>query len=285
MSAQGRLKKTTIRDLARMKSEDRKIVCLTAYTTPMARLMDDHVDLILVGDSLGMVLYGMESTVPVTLDMMIAHGQAVMRGAQKAIVVIDMPFGSYQESPAQAFRNAVRIMKETGCAAVKLEGGEAMAETIAFLTARGIPVMGHVGLQPQSVNSAGGYRMQGRVAGEADNIMKDIQAVEGAGAFSAVLECVDAGLADRLAGSVGLPIIGIGASAACAGQILVVDDMLGALPGQPPRFVKTYAALQENISKAVEIYSNEVREKAFPGTEHTYSQPVPSPQKPRRSVA
>jgi 3-methyl-2-oxobutanoate hydroxymethyltransferase len=270
-----RNKKTTIRDLARMKAEGRKIVCLTAYTAPIARLMDPHVDLILVGDSLGMVVYGLESTVPVTLEMMIAHGQAVMRGADKAMVVVDMPFGSYQESAEQAFRHAARIMKETGCAAVKLEGGRELAETVRFLTERGIPVFGHIGLKPQSVNAVGGYRMLGRQAEEAAAIIADAQALEEAGAFAAVLECVDAGLSDRLAASVSLPIIGIGATASCAGQILVVDDMLGMLPGPAPKFVKPYAALRDQVASAIQTYAEEVRNGSFPGQDHIYESAKP----------
>ena len=270
-----KVRKTTIRDIARMKAEGRKIVCLTAYTAPVARIMDPHVDLILVGDSLGMVVYGLESTVPVTMEMMIAHGRAVMRGAEKALVVVDMPFGSYQESEAQAFRNAATIMKETGCAAVKLEGGRELADTVRFLTERGIPVFGHIGLKPQSVNATGGYRMLGRQAEEGDAIIADAQALEEAGAFAAVLECVDAGLSDRLAASVSLPIIGIGATASCAGQILVVDDMLGLLPGPAPKFVKPYAALRNQVETAVQTYAEEVRNGAFPGRDHIYAASTP----------
>ncbi len=271
MSAHVPVKRTTIRDIMTMKAEGRKIACLTAYSTPIARLMDPHVDLILVGDSLGMVVYGMDSTVPVTLDMMIAHGQAVMRGTEKALVVVDLPFGSYQESAEQAFRSAARVMKETGCVAVKLEGGQAMAETVSYLAARGIPVMGHVGLQPQSVNSAGGYRMRGRGESEARSILMDAKAIESAGAFAIVLECVDEALAARMVQEIEVPLIGIGASAACAGQILVVDDILGLSTSRPPKFVKAYDALHEKISSGIEKYVSEVRSGAFPADANVYA--------------
>ncbi|CAH2605597.1 3-methyl-2-oxobutanoate hydroxymethyltransferase (plasmid) [Rhodovastum atsumiense] len=212
-------------------------VCLTAYTTPMARLLDPHVDLLLVGDSLGMVLYGLESTLPVTLEMMIAHGAAVMRGTQRACVVVDMPFGSYQESPQQAFRNAARLLAETGCAAVKLEGGVEMAETIRFLTARGVPVCGHVGLMPQSVNATG-YRVQGRDAAEAGRVTEDARAVAAAGAFAVVIEGTTRPLAAAITRDLPVPTIGIGAAPECDGQILVSDDMLGLFTAFTPRFVK-----------------------------------------------
>ena len=271
MSAQGRARPVTLQTLAAMKAEGRKIVCLTAYTAPMARLMDDAVDLVLVGDSLGMVLYGMDSTVPVTLDMMIAHGRAVMRGAARALVVVDMPFGSYQESPEQAFRNAARVMKETGCAAVKLEGGREMAETIRFMTLRGIPVLAHIGLKPQSVNASGGYRVMGRARDEAASILGDAAAVEEAGAFGAVLECVDEALARGVVEATRFPVIGIGASAACAGQILVAEDMLGLLDSRPPRFVRQYASVHEVLAAAVRAYAGDVREGKFPEKAQVYA--------------
>lgn len=270
MSVHETTRRVSVRDIAKLKASGTKIVCLTAYTAPVASLMDDHVDLILVGDSLGMVIYGLDSTVPVTMEMMIAHGQAVVRASRKPLVVVDMPFGSYQESPAQAFANAARILKETGCTAVKLEGGREMADTIYFLTQRGIPVMGHIGLRPQSVNSAGGYRMIGRKAEEAENIHADAHAVQAAGAFSAVLECVDADLADELVVSVEMPIIGIGGTSACAGQILVTDDMLGLLGSAPPRFVRQYANLRQQASTAIARYADDVRAAAFPGEAEIY---------------
>lgn len=270
MSLQPYGSRMTLRDIKALHKKQEKIVCLTAYTAPVAKLMDNHVDLILVGDSLGMVVYGFDSTVPVTLDMMINHGQAVMRGAKRSFVTIDMPFGSYQESDEQAFRNAARIMKETECGAVKIEGGAELASTITFLTQRGIAVMGHIGLKPQSVNAAGGYRMMGRVKDEGDAIIADARAVEKAGAFAFVLECVDEDLARRVVDAVKIPVIGIGASAACAGQILVVDDIIGMHGVNVPKFVKLYADLQNSIQKSVISYAQEVRNGSFPDQEHIY---------------
>lgn len=245
------------------------LVCLTAYTTPIARLVDPHCDVVLVGDSVGMVLHGLESTLGVTLDMMILHGKAVRRGLSRALLVVDMPFGTYEEGPEQAFRNAARLIAETGCAAVKLEGGVAMAETIAFLSARGIPVMAHIGLTPQAVNTFGGYKVQGR--GEAaDRVMADAVAVAEAGAFSVVLEKIPAELAARVTKAVAIPTIGIGASADCDGQVLVVDDMLGAFTEFKPKFVKRYATLGETASAAIEAYARDVRERRFPAEEHVF---------------
>ncbi|EJK82239.1 3-methyl-2-oxobutanoate hydroxymethyltransferase [Rhizobium sp. AP16] len=269
MSATGLTKRNTTSQIEAMKGT-RPIVSLTAYTTPIARLLDPHCDLLLVGDSLGMVLYGMESTVGVTLEMMIAHGQGVMRGVQKACVIVDMPFGSYQESKEQAFRNAVRILKETGCDGVKLEGGEEMAETVAFLTARGVPVFGHVGLMPQQVKTAGGYRALGRSEEEAEKIRRDAKAIEQAGAFALLVEGTVETLAREITASVGIPTIGIGASPACDGQILVSDDMLGLFSDFKPRFVKHFAQLAPTVSKAVEAYAEEVKARTFPGPEHTF---------------
>lgn len=276
MSLQPSASRMTLRDIQKIHKNQGKIVCLTAYTAPVARIMDAHVDLILVGDSLGMVIYGLGSTVPVTLEMMINHGCAVMRGTQHAFVVVDMPFGTYQESPGQAFYHAARMMKETGCGAVKLEGGVEMAETVAFLTKRGIPVMGHVGLRPQSANAVGGFRMMGRDHAEALGIIEDAKAIQDAGAFSIVLECVDETLAQSVVKSVDIPVIGIGASAGCAGQVLVIDDILGMSKGPMPRFVKSYAALHETIQESVISYAKEVRTGAFPEREHMYSLAVSS---------
>jgi len=246
------------------------LVCLTAYTTPVAALADAHCDIVLVGDSVGMVLHGLPSTLEVTMEMMVLHGKAVRRGVKKALMVVDMPFGSYEENPAQAFRNAARLMAETGCAAVKLEGGETMRETISFLTARGIPVMGHVGLTPQAVNAFGGYRVQGR--GEAaDRIRRDALAVAEAGAFSVVLEKVTESLARTITAEVSVPTIGIGASPACDGQILVVDDMLGMFTEFKPKFVKRYADLGGEADKAIAAYAREVRERAFPDESHVFA--------------
>jgi 3-methyl-2-oxobutanoate hydroxymethyltransferase len=245
------------------------LVCLTAYTTPVARIVDRHVDLILVGDSLGMVVHGLSTTVGVTLDMMIMHGKAVMRGSEHALVVVDMPFGTYEESPAQAHVNAVRVMQETGCNAVKLEGGTYMAPTIAFLVERGIPVMGHIGLMPQSVQVTGGFRARGRVKEEWAAIEQDALAVSQAGAFAVVLEGVTEPLAARLTKAVTVPTIGIGASKECDGQILVCDDMLGLSPWTPG-FVKGYADLEGVIDKAVADYAADVRQGRYPAEEHTY---------------
>ena len=245
------------------------IVCLTAYTMRMAQLLDAHCDLLLVGDSLGQVIYGLPSTIPVTLDMMVNHGAAVVRGSWHALVAVDMPFGSYEASPEQAFASCSRVMKETGCAAVKLEGGEAMAPTIRFLTERGIPVVGHVGLTPQAVNALGGYGARGKNQADARKIERDASAVATAGAFSIVVEGVLEDLATRIARNVEVPVIGIGASAECAGQILVSEDMLGLFE-RTPRFVKRYDNLAEQIDKAVETYAAEVGSRAFPSADQTY---------------
>lgn len=250
------------------------LVSLTAYTTPMAQAMDAHCDFVLVGDSVGMVLHGLPSTLGVTLEMMILHGQAVKRGLDKAMMVVDMPFGSYEESPQQAFRAASRIMAETGAAAVKLEGGVHMAETVRFLVQRGIPVMGHVGLTPQSIHTLGGYKVQGRGAA-AEALVADARAVAEAGAFAVVLEKVPAALADRLTAELPIPTIGIGASAGCDGQILVVDDMLGAFTAFKPKFVKRYAALGHQAEAAIEEYAAEVRAREFPGAEHVFAEDAP----------
>jgi 3-methyl-2-oxobutanoate hydroxymethyltransferase len=245
------------------------LVVLTAYTTPGARLVDAHCDIALVGDSVGMVLHGMPSTLGVTLEMMILHGRSVVKGLSRAMPVIDMPFGSYEESPQQAYRNAAQLMAETGAPAVKLEGGLHMAETIAFLTKRGVPVMAHVGLTPQSVNTLGGYKVVGR-EGEADSVVEDALAVEAAGAFSVVLEKVPAGLASRITQRLTIPTIGIGAGVHCDGQVLVVDDMLGLFTDFRPKFVKRYAELGALADQAIAAYAAEVRSRAFPAEEHSF---------------
>ncbi|MFN4193243.1 MAG: 3-methyl-2-oxobutanoate hydroxymethyltransferase [Tabrizicola sp.] len=254
------------------------LVVLTAYSTPVARLVDAHCDIVLVGDSVGMVIHGLPSTLGVTMEMMILHGRAVVRGAQKAMPVIDMPFGSYEEGPHQAFRNASRLMAETGAPAVKLEGGQHMAETIAFLTARGVPVMAHVGLTPQSVNTLGGYKVVGRDA-EAAKVMADAKAVEAAGAFSVVLEKVPAGLAGKVTRALAIPTIGIGAGADCDGQVLVVDDMLGLFTDFRPKFVKRYAELGRAADEAIAAYAAEVRARAFPAAEHSFPDVLPAKEK------
>lgn len=246
------------------------IVCLTAYTTPVARLLDPHVDLLLVGDSLGMVVYGFDSTLPVTLDMMIAHGAAVVRGSRHACVVVDLPFGSYQESPQVAFRNAARVMAESGAQAVKVEGGLEMAETVAYLTTRGVPVMGHVGLLPQSVNALGGYKAVGRDPEAAERIRADARAISEAGAFSLVIEGTMESLARQITEDVTIPTIGIGASPACDGQVLVSDDMFGLFGEFRPKFVKRYAQLGTAIGEAAATYATEVKARSFPGPEHCF---------------
>jgi 3-methyl-2-oxobutanoate hydroxymethyltransferase len=248
---------------------ERPVVMLTAYTMRMAQLLDPHCDMLLVGDSLGQVIYGLPSTIPVTMDMMCAHGAAVVRGSWHALVAVDMPFGSYEASPAQAFESAARIMKETGCAAVKLEGGEAMAPTIEFLTHRGIPVIGHVGLTPQAVNVLGGYGARGREEHEAEKILADAKAVDNAGAFCIVVEGVVEDIATRITREVAAPVIGIGASAECDGQVLVIDDMLGMFE-RTPRFVKRYDDLAARIGAAAAAYAEEVRSRSFPTAEQTY---------------
>ncbi|QNP45135.1 3-methyl-2-oxobutanoate hydroxymethyltransferase [Sphingomonas sediminicola] len=248
---------------------EQPIVALTAYTMRMAQLLDEQCDLLLVGDSLGQVIYGLPSTIPVTLDMMIAHGAAVVRGSWHALVAVDMPFGSYEGSPEEAFANCSRVMKETGCAAIKLEGGDAMAPTVRFLSERGIPVIGHVGLTPQAVNSLGGYGARGRGDAEAKKILSDARAIADAGSFAIVVEGVMEELATRIAREIPVPIIGIGASADCDGQILVTDDMLGLFE-RTPRFVKRYDNLAEQIGKAAETYASEVRSRTFPSANQTY---------------
>ena len=255
------------------------LVVLTAYTTPVARLVDAHCDIALVGDSVGMVLHGLPSTLGVTLEMMILHGRAVVRGCTRAMPVIDMPFGSYEESPAQAYRNAARLMAETGAPAVKLEGGRHMAETIAFLTARGVPVMAHVGLTPQAVNTLGGYKVVGR-GEEAEAVLADAKAIEAAGAFSVVLEKVPASLGARITAALAIPTIGIGAGAGCDGQVLVVDDMLGMFTAFRPKFVKRYADLGSLADAAIGAYAAEVRARAFPAAEHAFGDDAPQGTRP-----
>lgn len=255
------------------------IACLTAYTTPIARIVDRHCEVILVGDSVGMVLHGLPSTVGVTLDMMIMHGQAVHRGAERSLVVVDLPFGSYEESAEQAFRSAARVMAETNCGAIKLEGGENMAETIHFLTRRGIPIMAHIGLTPQAVNTFGGYKVQGR-GDAATQIHADAKAVADAGAFSVVLEKVTEPLARSITGQIDIPTIGIGASPACDGQILVIDDVLGLFTDFRPKFVKRYAEFGRDADAAIASYAAEVRDRSFPAAEHVFGEST-KPPKPK----
>ena len=262
------MKRLTVPQVARRKGGE-PLVMLTAYTARMAQLLDPHCDLLLVGDSLGQVIYGLPSTLPVTLDMMAAHGAAVVRGSYHAVVVIDMPFGSYERSPEQAFDAAARLLAETGAAAVKLEGGATMAPTVTFLSQRGIPVMGHVGLTPQAVNALGGYGARGRSNAEHAKIIDDAKAIDQAGAFAMVAEGVVETLAKEVTAAVGCPVIGIGASAECDGQVLVTEDMLGMFE-RTARFVKKFDDLASRISAAVETYAADVRSRAFPTPEQTY---------------
>lgn len=252
------------------KGEATPLVCLTAYTAPVAEALDEPCDLLLVGDSVAMVIYGLDSTLGADLIMMIRHGQAVVRATHKACVVVDMPFGSYQQSPEQAFENAAEVMRATGCQAIKLEGGREMTEVVAFLTSRGVPVMGHVGLTPQSVNALGGYRARGRDPSEADRIVDDARAIAEAGAFSVVVEGVKEPVATRVTAEVEIPVIGIGASAACDGQILVTEDMAGLTPGPKPKFVKPYADLGASLATAAAAYAEDVRARRFPSSDFVY---------------
>ena len=274
MSVEIKIKRKTTRDLRARKGAE-PLVALTAYTAPIARLLDPHCDILLVGDSLGMVVYGMDTTLGVTLDMMINHGRAVVRSSSQACVVVDMPFGSYQESPEQAFRNGARLMCETGCAAIKLEGGRELADTIRFLTERGVPVMAHIGLKPQAVHAAGGFRAQGRVEAEANAIRADARAITDAGAFAVVVEGTVEPVARALSAEISIPTIGIGASPACDGQVLVIDDVLGLFDDFTPKFVKRFADLRPIITQAVEAYAAEVRARSFPAPEHCFGLPKP----------
>lgn len=253
------------------------IVSLTSYHAHTAAIADKYCDFLLVGDSLGMVMHGYETTVPVPLELMIMHGRAVARGAKRALIVVDMPFGTYEESPSAAFRNAARVMKETDCGAIKLEGGRRMAETIRFLVDRGIPVMAHIGLNPQSINVLGGFKAQGREQAQWTAIEEDARLVTEAGAFAVVLEAVAEPLAVKITKEIAIPTIGIGASAACDGQILVMEDMLGLSP-RVPKFVKEFGRVGAVIEGAIRDYAHDVRERAFPAPEHTYAMKGPQPE-------
>src|SRR3954452_4345669 len=268
MSVQSAIKRKTAPDI-RARKNGEPIVMLTSYHAHTAALVDRHCDVILVGDSLGNVMHGFETTVPVTLDMMILQGHAVMRGSKHALVVVDMPFGSYEASKEQAFHSAARVLKETHCGAIKLEGGRRMADTIAFLVERGVPVMAHIGMTPQAVNVLGSFRARGRDESEWAEFEDDGRAVAEAGAFSVVIEAVAEPLAKKLTQQIPVPTIGIGASPACDGQVLVLEDMHGLSPWAP-KFVKRYSDLGPSIGKAVETYAAEVRARAFPGPEHVY---------------
>jgi 3-methyl-2-oxobutanoate hydroxymethyltransferase len=273
MSVHNTQKRLMAPDITAMKGHG-PIVALTAYHAHTAAIADRYCDFLLVGDSLGMVMHGFETTVPVPLELMIMHGRAVVRGAKRALVVVDMPFGSYEESPAVAFRNCARVMKETDCGAVKIEGGRRMAETIHYLVERGIPVMAHIGLTPQSVNVIGGYKAQGRSEEQWAAIETDAFQVAEAGAFAVVLEALTGPLAARITAAIPIPTVGIGASLACDGQILVMEDMLGLSP-RVPRFVKKFGKIGEAIESAVKAYAEDVRTRAFPTPEHTYAMKAP----------
>src|SRR6202050_615552 len=275
MSAQEQIRRLTAPDIRARKGGD-PIVCLTSYHAHAARIVDAYCDVILVGDSLGMVMHGLETTVPVTLDMMILQALAVMRGSRRALVVVDMPFGSYEGSKEQAFASAARVMKETGCGAIKVEGGRRMAETIAFLVERGVPIMGHVGLTPQAINTIGSFRAQGRDESDWAPIEADAKAVADAGAFSIVIEAVAEPLGRRITEQTAVPTIGIGASAACDGQILVLEDMLGLSP-RVPKFVKRFGELGASIERAIKSYAEEVRARSFPGPDNVYAMRKPKP--------
>ena len=268
MSAQTQIRRMTVPQIVERKGGD-PIVCLTAYDAPTAAILDDHCDLILVGDSVGMVVHGFNTTVGVTLDMMILHGQAVMRGSKKALVVVDLPFGSYEDSPIQAFKSASRVMMETGCQAVKIESGSYAAETISYLTERGIPVMSHVGLRPQSMNVLGGFKARGRTKQVADEIVANAIAADKAGSFAVVVEGTSVEIADKVTVAVDIPTIGIGASAGCDGQILVTPDMLGQFD-RVPKFVKKFGDMKGLIETAAKDYAASVKDRSFPAEANTY---------------
>jgi 3-methyl-2-oxobutanoate hydroxymethyltransferase len=269
MSVQTNIKRLMAPNIAAMKGVQ-PVVALTSYHAHTAAIADAHCDMLLVGDSLGMVMHGFETTLPVPLDLMIMHGRAVVRGSKTALIVVDMPFGSYEESPPVAFRNAARVMKETDCGAIKIEGGRRMAETIRYLVDRGIPVMSHIGLTPQSINVIGGFKAQGTTTAEWAAIEEDARQVAAAGAFAVVLEAIPAPLAARITAAIPIPTIGIGASANCDGQILVMEDMLG-ISQRVPKFVKQFGQIGAAIQQAIQSYAADVRGGSFPGTEHTYA--------------
>lgn len=267
--AEQKMKRITIPEIVAKKLKE-PIVSLTAYTASIAQIMDPYVDLILVGDSLGMVIYGLDTTLAVTVEMMIEHGKAVMRGSKRACVMIDLPFASYQESPQQAFQTAARILQETGATAVKLEGGEEMAETVEFLTKRGIPVCGHVGLMPQSVQTMGGFKVAGKNDAQIQKVIQDSHAIANAGAFAIVLEGVVEPVAKMITEQLIIPTIGIGASPACDGQVLVCDDIFGTFQGFKPKFVKRYAQIGALMEDAVKAYATEVKNRQFPSSEYCF---------------
>jgi 3-methyl-2-oxobutanoate hydroxymethyltransferase len=265
-------RRNSVQTIRGLKGKPEAFVALTSYTAPIARLADEVADLVLIGDSLGMVLYGMADTLGVTLDLMIPHAKAVMASTRRACVVFDMPFGTYQATPAQAFENAARVIKETGVQAVKIEGGAEMAETIAFLVQRGIPVLGHIGLRPQQVHVMGGYKVQGKDEAASQQLLADAKAVEAAGAFAMVIEGTMPQAANAITRDISIPTIGIGASAACDGQILVTEDLLGLTPPPRAKFVKTYASLHDESKTALGAFARDVKNRSFPSAENTYGQ-------------
>lgn len=264
------IKRKTIIDIKDLKGKA-PIVCLTSYTAPFARIVDRHADVILVGDSLGMVLYGYNSTLPVSLDLMAEHGRAVVKATEQALIVVDLPFGSYESSPEQAFKSAVRLMKDTSCTAVKLEGGAYMEQTVSFLVQRGVPVMGHIGILPQSVHGQGGFKVKGKDPKEKSAILEDAQALERAGAFAVVVEGVTCDVAEEVTNNISIPTIGIGASLSCDGQVLVAEDILGLTSGHKPKFVKVFADLGAQVEQAVSDYATEVRTRRFPDENYLYA--------------
>lgn len=275
MSVQTQIRRMTAPDITAKKGVE-PIVSLTSYHAHTAAIADKYCDFLLVGDSLGMVMHGFDSTLPVPLDLMIMHGRAVMRGSQRALIVVDLPFGAYEESPEVAFRSAAKIIKETQVGAVKLEGGARMADTVHFLAERGIPVMAHIGLTPQSINTMGGFKVQGRDKAQWKVLENDARAVSEAGAFSVVLEAMPAALAKKVTKAIPIPTIGIGAGQDCDGQILVMEDMLGLSP-RVPKFVKKFGNVGKAINGAIEAYAKEVTAGSFPAEQHTYA--LKAPQK------
>lgn len=266
----------SVADIQGHKNKPEPLVCLTAYSAPMAEILDPHCDLLLVGDSMGTALYGMENTLGVTLDMMIAHTKAVMRGSSRAFILADMPYGTYEGSPAAALENAKRLMGETGCSAVKLEGDGTLTSTVEYLVAHDIPVMAHIGLRPQMVVKEGGYKIKGKTKEQAQTLLSDAKDFEQAGAFCILIEGTIEPVSAMITREISLPTIGIGASPACDGQILVIDDMLGMLSTRPAKFVKHYGDLKNDIASMAAAYAAEVRARTFPAAEHVYTvKPAP----------
>ncbi len=263
------MKRKTIKNLIDLKKSGEPIVCLTAYTFPQAQILDEHCDLLLVGDSLGMVIYGHDSTLPVTIDVMINHGRAVVKGSQKAFVAVDMPFGSYQKSKEQAYENCSRVLAETGAQAIKLEGGTEIAGTIKHLVDLGIPVLGHIGMKPQYHNVYGGFSVQGKDEKSHNKVLDDALAIKEAGVFATVLEAVTEETAKAVCKTIDIPVIGIGASAQCDGQVLVIDDVTG-LSDKTPKFVKKYADIRSDVIKAAKAYASDVKSRKFPGKDNIY---------------